>query len=160
MGSRGPTPRPAALKKLQGTFRPDRDEETGAGLPDNMPRCPTFLSDTARAEWRRLASQLHEAGILKNVDRAALAAFCDSYGRFADLTAALVNEPLTFTTQTGYQSPNPKVKMAATAKSDMLKWASQLGLTPSARGRIVLDGNKKPKEKTLADQLFDIVNGE
>ena len=153
--------KPTELKKLQGTFRPDRDQETGVNLPDNMPYCPSFLSDTARAEWRRIAGQLHKAGILKSVDRAALAAFVDAYGRFADLTEELRHEPLTFTTKTGYMSPNPKVKMATTAKSDMLKWAAQLGLTPSARGRLVLENKgSQPQEESLAEALFNIVNGE
>jgi len=149
--------KPTALKKIQGTYRTDRDSNTGVLLPNKMPRCPSFLGDAAKREWKRLAGQLRDVGILKSVDRAALAAFCDSFGRWEELTIELQNEPATFTTKTGYIAPNPKVKQATTAKNDMLKWAAQLGLTPSARGRLVIEAPAKP-EDTLAQQLFNLVN--
>lgn len=155
----GPTPKPTALKQLQGTYRPDRDQDTGAGLPDTLPRCPAWLGKTAKAEWRRIAGQLQAAGMLKTVDRAALAAFAHAYGEFVELTIDLRNEPSTFTTDTGYIAVNPKVKQAQSFKREMLQWARELGLTPSARGRIVIDP-RQPKEKTLAEELFDIMNSQ
>jgi P27 family predicted phage terminase small subunit len=49
-----------------------------------LPRCPTHLSDAARKEWRRLATPLHDAGILTLADRAALAAYCQAYARWVE----------------------------------------------------------------------------
>lgn len=152
----GPTPKPTALKKLQGTFRPDRDQETGAGLPDTLPRCPAWLGKTARREWARVGKHLQAAGILKTVDRAALAAYCHAYGEFVELTIDLRSEPATFTTETGYIAVNPKVKQAQAYKRELLTWARELGLTPSARGRIVLDPSPA-KEKSLADEIFALL---
>ena len=34
-----------------------------------LPRCPNHLSVTAQKEWRRLATPLHEAGMLTLADR-------------------------------------------------------------------------------------------
>jgi len=48
-----------------------------------LPRCPNHLNDVARKEWRRLATPLHDAGIFTLADRAALAAYCVAYARWA-----------------------------------------------------------------------------
>lgn len=153
----GPTPKPTALKQLQGTYRPDRDQETGVCLPDALPRCPTYLGKTAKREWGRVAKQLQAAGILKSVDRAALAAYAHAYGEFVELTIDLRTEPATFTTDTGYIAVNPKVKQAQAYKKEMLVWARELGLTPSARSRLVINPSPQ-KEKSLADEIFELIN--
>ena len=47
----------------------------------SQPTCPAHLSPTAKAEWKRPAQSLNKIGLLTQVDSAALAAYCQSYGR-------------------------------------------------------------------------------
>ncbi len=42
-----------------------------------------WWSSTAKAEWKRLAGEVHRLGIVSQLDRAALA-YCQAYGRWAE----------------------------------------------------------------------------
>lgn len=81
---RGRKPKPAALKLLDGNpgKRPIRGVEPRP--PGGKPSCPAHLSPTAKAEWKRLAGALHQVGLLTSADRAALAAYCQAYGRWVE----------------------------------------------------------------------------
>jgi len=81
MGRRGPPPKPTALKLFAGTFRKDRapKREPKPAQTKGFPKPPSFLGQIAKQEWRRVVPELHKLGILTKVDRAALAAYCESY---------------------------------------------------------------------------------
>ena len=72
MGRRGPAPKPTALKRLQGNPGKRALNDSEPRPTATMPRCPTHLQGEARAEWRRVARGLHDAGLLTQIDRAAL----------------------------------------------------------------------------------------
>ena len=73
---RGRKPKPTRLKLIEGNpgRRPIRGDEPQP--PASQPTCPAHLSPTAKAEWKRLAQSLNAIGLLTQVDRAALAAYC------------------------------------------------------------------------------------
>ena len=74
MGSRGPAPKPQALKKLQGN--PGRRKLNAAEpTPDSaLPACPAWLNAEAKREWKRVSATLHVAGLLTlRVQRGAFA---------------------------------------------------------------------------------------
>jgi P27 family predicted phage terminase small subunit len=66
-----------------------------AGIPDP----PAELGKKALAEWRSVAEPLYHAGILTKLDRAALAAYCQSYARWVQaeqvLTRMAATDPVT-----------------------------------------------------------------
>ncbi len=159
MGRRGPAPKPTELKRLQGTVRADRDSTIGDAFDDTMPYCPSYLSDEAKLEWRRVAKHLHQVGILKYVDRAVMAAYVDAYGRFIQILAAMDGQPFTYETDKGYVYPNPLIKQLEAAKGEMLRFMRELGLTPSSRARIVVKDGGKAEELNLAEALFEAVHG-
>lgn len=157
MGERGPAPKPQALKKKQGTYRPDRDG--GATVAKSTkPRCPSFLGQAAKKEWHRIANPLYDAGLLRGVDRSLLAAYCDAYGTWVEMVIDLKREDPVNVTDKNFMQANPKIKIANQAKADMLRLAKEFGMTPSARGRIVADDSGKTNEQQLADILFAAVN--
>ena len=49
-----------------------------------LPTCPAHLCLSARAAWKRLARLLHDIGLLSGLDRSALAACCQAYGRWVE----------------------------------------------------------------------------
>jgi len=64
MGQRGRRPKPMAMKVLEGNPG-KRDLNTGEPTPrKRAPRCPSWLEEEAKKEWKRMCRQLEEIGIL------------------------------------------------------------------------------------------------
>lgn len=101
-----------------------------------LPRCPAHLSDVARREWRRLAPVLHSAGILTVADRAALAAYCQSYARWVEAEEQLQKTPSLLKAPSGYVQQSPWLSVANKQLELMGRYMGELGLTPSARRRL------------------------
>jgi P27 family predicted phage terminase small subunit len=105
-----------------------------------LPRCPSHLNDVARKEWRRLATPLHEAGILTLADRAALAAYCVAYARWVEAEEKLAETPTLLKTPSGYVQQSPWLTVANKQMELMGRYMSELGLTPVARTRMDVSG--------------------
>ena len=118
---RGPKPKPTTAPKLR---------EGG------LPRCPDHLDDVARKEWRRLARPLFEAGILTVADRAAFAAYCQSYSLWAEATRKLHETPKLIRSPSGYAQQSPWFSIANKQLELMGRCMSELGITPTARSRL------------------------
>ena len=74
--------KPAALKLMEGTARPDREREeadyplvTGSEPPDWL------INPIAVNEWRARVEQLEAAGILTTADLTALGYYCNMHAR-------------------------------------------------------------------------------
>ena len=96
----------------------------------------------AKKEWQRLAGLMNQMGVLTEVDMAAFAAYCQSYARWKEAQEHITSEGSTFETEKGYQQQTPWVGIANTNQKLMLQAASEFGLTPSSRSRIVA-GNSR-----------------
>ena len=76
MAQRGRKPKPTAVKVLEGNPG-KRSLNTGEPKPEKKaPRCPAWLEDEAKKEWKRMAKQLEHLGILTEIDMAAFAGYC------------------------------------------------------------------------------------
>lgn len=157
---KGRKPRPTHLKLVTGNpgKRPlNRAEPKPAAA--GLPQPPAELSGDARNEWRRVAQQLHQAGLLATLDRAALAAYCQAFARWRQAERALaamaekdaVTGGLLIKTSNGNAIQNPLVGIANKAAAAMVRYAAEFGMTPSARSRIEAaprdDGAKDPAAK-------------
>src|SRR5688572_18095041 len=76
--------KPTQLKAVQGTLRPSRVNPSEPKPEPAVPTCPSWLPKEAKAEWRRIVPQLERLGLLTLIDRAALAAYCQSYARWEE----------------------------------------------------------------------------
>ena len=133
---RGRRPKPTALKEVLGNpgKRPlNRNEPKPVQA---MPTCPAHLSPTAKAEWKRIAAQLHVVGILTQLDRAALAAYCQAYGRWVEAEMKLKETPALIRTASGYVQQNPWLQVANKQVELMHKLLAEFGLSPAARSRV------------------------
>ncbi|MCX4661490.1 phage terminase small subunit P27 family [Streptomyces uncialis] len=138
------TAAPAALKLLTG----QREGRDSGGRPVApvpafrriAPTAPTWLSREAAAEWRRVAPGLQRLDLLKEEDRAMLAAYCETWAVFVTATRATTKEGLVLTQVTtrpdGSVSertvPNPTVAIARNAGRELRGFAAQFGLTPAS----------------------------
>jgi P27 family predicted phage terminase small subunit len=147
----GRPPKPTAQKRLEGNPG-KRALKDGPAMDATRPTCPRWLSADARKEWHRVCKQLGDAGILKNVDRAILAAYCTAWARWQEAEEHVQKEGQVVTSSNGNPYMNPWLSAAQAALRDMKQLASELGMTPSGRGRIKPD--MPDKQLSLADMLF------
>lgn len=147
---RGRKPTPTHLKLVRGN--PGKRRLNAAEpVPERvLPSPPPELSADARTEWDRVAGELHRIGVLSGIDRAALAAYCQAYGRWVVAERAIAKmaerDPLTeglmIKTTNGNAVQNPLVGTANKAMADLVRYAAEFGMTPSARSRISGQGGE------------------
>jgi P27 family predicted phage terminase small subunit len=141
MGARGPVGKSSAELKARGsrlTAKRRREEQRAAG-PAVAPGCPAFLSREAKAEWRRVTKLLTQAGLIAELDRGALAIWCNGWGDFCEACAQIASRGdrgLVMTGSGGNLVVSPWVKIKAGAADRLLAVAPQLGLSPAARARL------------------------
>lgn len=88
-GSRGPLPKPAALKLLEGNpGKRALNLSDGVNPRVEIPSAPKHLGIEARKEWKRITPLLEDLGLISGLDRAALSLYCQSVGRMAELETA------------------------------------------------------------------------
>jgi P27 family predicted phage terminase small subunit len=121
--------------------------------PDRaIPDAPDFLSAEALKEWDRLTVELDAVGLLTNLDRAALAAYCQAYGRWLLAERMVANMGTLLTSKrTGVLYQNPYLGVANRAQEQLRHLGPLFGLDPSSRGRLKVSP-PEPEEDPL-DQL-------
>jgi P27 family predicted phage terminase small subunit len=127
---RGRPPTPAHLKLIRGNpgkrrIRPEPQPTRS----DNVPEPPTYLTAYGRAEWVRLASELHHLHLLAPIDAACFAVYCEAYAlwRRAEEAHARADDPA---------AAKLLEQVARAACKDMVSYAAQFGLTPVSRARL------------------------
>lgn len=152
MATPGRKPKSERLKVLQG--RPGKRPLTNEPKPPPVaPECPDWLADEAKAEWRRVAPKLERLGLLTEIDRTALAAYCQEYARWVEAEAVLAKEGTVVKTEKGYLYQRPELGIARKALQSIKGWCAEFGLTPSSRARMNLP--EQPEE----DGLEKLLNG-
>jgi P27 family predicted phage terminase small subunit len=153
----GRKPVPTALRILKGNpgGRPLPADEPKP--PMRIPEVPEHLCDDAKREWYRVCPTLHEIGVLTVADRSVLAAYCTSYALWEKAWRAIrkLEDPdklgsgLITKTTNGNYIQNPLIGTANKAAGDMVKYASELGMTPAARSRVKAGpmGERDEREK-------------
>jgi P27 family predicted phage terminase small subunit len=168
MGQRGPTPKPAELKALEGgrghrpinldqTFRP----EVGA------PQIPKWVSKEGRKAWKRLQTELLHYNVLSKVDQDAFAMLCQTIGRIEQVERAIngrmalrleegkeaAEALLDFTPNKGMQVQSAIYQVLNREQAKLNSLLSEFGLTPAQRARV-------STALRVQAQLFDVNSGD
>lgn len=167
-GHKGAGKFPAGVKMFHGTHRPSTDLQKPVNLGDDPPTCPQFLSKSAKTEWRRILKLLAPHDIVSAADRAALAVYCQSYGRWVQAEAALkAREELELEagrpegsafltiTPNGHEQASALIGIADRAMERVVKYAREFGLTPSARQAVGLTEPNSNGKKKKGEQVLD-----
>lgn len=136
MSSRGPKPKPTQLKVLAGTLRPDRVNKHEPKPKSAVPRCPSHLSDEAKREWRRVAPELASLGLLARLDRAALANYCQAWGRWIEAEEALRKFGVMVKSPNGFPMQSPYLAVVNRAMEQIRAMLAEFGMSPSSRTRV------------------------
>lgn len=154
MRGRKPTPNVIKFKTGNPGRRPLKDEPIPPA--SDIPSPPSHLDQYGLSEWNRVCFGLHAMGVLYGVDVATLAAYCSSYSRWRhaeeelQVRAGKANSPLAALidkTSNGNVIQNCLIGVANKAAADMVRYASELGMTPSARARLGVDPEKAKNSK-------------
>ena len=157
MGKRGPAPKPTAIKRIAGTYRPDRSaaNEPQPEIPERTPSVPSHLSEAARAEWYRVAKELHGLGLLTRIDVTALAAYCETFATWVEALDKCREMGLIVKSPNGFPIQNPYLSVASQAEKRMRQWLGEFGMTPSSRSRVSV-----PQAEETVDEYEAFLNSD
>jgi P27 family predicted phage terminase small subunit len=97
---------------------------------------PPELSDVAKKEWVRVVRLLKEAGLIEQLDKTLLSAYCVAYTRWVDAENQIREYGSLIKSPNGYPMPSPYLPIANKAMEQMLKIMGELGMTPASRSRL------------------------
>ena len=142
MAMAGRKPKPTALKVLEGDRgkgrRPLNEHEPVP--PRGGVKCPSWLLPEAKKEWKRLAASLEAMGVLTMADLTAFAGYCQAYARWREAEDFITLHGSIFKTPSGYVQQVLQVSIAQQNLKIMQSFATEFGLTPACRARIVASG--------------------
>jgi P27 family predicted phage terminase small subunit len=165
MGSRGPAPLPGVTHLRNGNPSKKAVAEllNGLRIPIVIPPCPAHLLPAAKKEWKRIGPLLADLGLVAEIDMAALAMYCQAYGRWHDSERKIrelnKSDPngeagLVGVTPSGYQQMSVWLQISNRERDQIAKMLAEFGLSPSARARVQpadvqleLPGMEQPKEE-------------
>jgi P27 family predicted phage terminase small subunit len=135
-GRSGGRPQPTRLKLLRGNpgkraLNPDEPQPDPA-----LPEPPDHLSDEAQREWERVGGLLLSLGLVSDLDRAALAAYCQAWGRWVEAEEALRQYGVVIKSPAGFPIQSPFLAVANKALEQMRWTLLEFGLTPAARTKV------------------------
>lgn len=153
-GSRGPMPKPTALKLIAGNpGKRALNLSDGVNPRIEIPAPPKHLGKSSVKEWRRITPILEELGLVSGLDVAALSLYCQSYGRLVELetafngkVAAQVSEGVAVCdavlstsigiTPSGYQQQSVIIQLIRSHREEVNRYLAHFGLSPAARARV------------------------
>ena len=153
-GTRGPLPKPAALRLLEGNpGKRSLNLAEGVNPRVEIPSFPKHLGMEARKEWKRITPLLEDLGLISGLDRTALALYCQAVGRLAELETSFngklqmkVDQGLTYpdavfevshaVTPSGYAQHSVLVQLIKSHREQVNRYLMHFGLSPAARGRV------------------------
>lgn len=139
MGMRGPSPKPTALRLLEGNLgkRPLNEHEPKPRAI--APRCPRHLDSEARREWRRITPILLRMRVLTEADEYTLANLCQAYSTLMKAQRKLTETGLLLKTPSGYVQQNPLLGIVNRCMDTITRLSREFGLTPASRTQLMAD---------------------
>jgi P27 family predicted phage terminase small subunit len=109
-----------------------------------VPKCPSWLSAEAKAEWKRITPELERLGILAQIDRALLASYCSTWAKSVSVSRLLDRVEPTAPDPTHPDRPagglrkHPMWSVYVSLSGLLSSLARELGLSPNARARMTV----------------------
>lgn len=150
MGQRGPAPKPAELRALEGGRGHRPIDLTAIFRPEvGVPTMPKHLSREGRKAWKRLTPELAHYNLISKVDSDALFMLCQTIGRLelaeraiAARQALLIDKgedpalALIGTTPKGMQVQSVMYQVLNREMEKLRHLLAEFGLTPAQRARV------------------------
>ena len=155
MAKPGQRPTPTAKLALKNSWRAKGRSREPKPKPGKPPR-PKWLDTTAQKMWTATSRHLAGMGVLTGADANVLARYCAIWSRWRKVLSFLAKHGDTYETICTPHRPGadatrtikayPQVAILDRLTSQLTRHEQELGLTPSARTRLVTDGEKTEDE--------------
>jgi P27 family predicted phage terminase small subunit len=86
-----------------------------------------------------MARKLYDAGLLSEIDAAALTSYCLIWARLLDAEEKLRQHGAVIKTPNGYLAHSPYLAIATKATEQLVRILVEFGMTPSSRSRIQVE---------------------
>jgi P27 family predicted phage terminase small subunit len=134
----GSTPKPTALKLIQGTYRADRANPAEPIPQGDLSSAPEWMNESQKTGWDFAITKAPK-GLLKELDQSVLTIWVIAESIHREATEKLgLRGLLTLTPNTGMPMQNPYLPIINRQSQIMLKAAGEMGFTPASRSRIVM----------------------
>ena len=139
--ARGRKPLPPEVHIANGSYdkNPQRQNHDAPKPLIGAPVKPTYLDEVASAKWEEVVGLLDELGVLSRSDGNLIEAYCVTYSgyRAALAQVARIGQVIVERTDSGVEAKRSPWSAELHKYMDrMTKLLAELGLTPSARGRL------------------------
>lgn len=159
----GRKPTPASLINPADHKRSKEEIESRASIEAGLKttsllKCPGYLSDGAKKEWRRVMKLYNkmDSDILCDLDRTAMIAYCEAVSMYNKAQETWVKYGEIVVSDSNTQKELDKCRLIMKEQTKIITSLSeQLCLTPVGRARMgVMAGKKEPSaiEKFLAEE--------
>lgn len=130
----GRPPKPVELKKLEGTYRKDRDKGV-LSMPKvvEVPEPPEQITDNAQILFQDICDILITAGILEVIDVHTVALLAEEMATYYEMTEKLKKTGRTYLSPHGHLVKRPETVIRNESLANSLRLMAQLGLTPAMR---------------------------
>ena len=133
----GRKPLPTKIHELRGNPGKRKRNRSEPKPKVTLPECPAHLDDRAVVEWDRISTKLAKLGLLTELDRAVLSAYCAVWSRMVDAEEHLARFGTVIKSPSGYPIQSPYLSIANRAIKQIEELSGEFGMTPSTRTRVM-----------------------
>ena len=135
MGKRGPLPKDQAQRNKDNDWR---NTPATPKPPAKRPTKPSWLLPEAKKEWNRVSGTLWKMGLLTELDRFALAMYCQQVALYERAQNTMMIEGETYKTPTGQLKQRPEYFIQKDCIKEIRQLCNMFGLSPNSRMRMEL----------------------
>ena len=129
----------------------------------NNIKCPAWLDDVAKKEWKRIINELKRLELVTNLDIASLAVCCDAYSKYIKATTDInkVGLIVSYTNKSGNKNivQYPLINVATKYSEIYKKYCNDFGLTPSSRIKLAINKEVDEKPVNKFEKFSSVNNG-
>ena len=173
MAGKGPAPTPTKTLAMRGSWRSKINKDEPEPQPGIMEK-PKNLKGMASDLWDFVTEHLDAINLLAKVDGTALARYCKIHQQFQKASDFIDEHGTTYPVKKDIRKTDvltgkvcweesvvdikefPQSKKLLQLSTELLKYETHFGLTPSARSRIVAGAKEKGKDKKQ-DRLKELL---
>lgn len=126
-----------AIAKAEGNTG-HRNKPANVRSEGGFPDPPAGLPAAAKREWDRISELLSNHGLLDDLDQRTLGDYCTAVARLEAAEADISRRGVLVKGYRGARVKNPSLQIAREYRAAVAQWAKVFGLSPEARGRILM----------------------